>query len=351
MRSVGSAFKYIFLPGLTLFLAYILIPRSYPVRSFETLPDTKYWDLPTGSRIGYSVIEAKGPKKTSPIIYLHGGPGGAIGESTLSMLHPFSDIGYDVIAYDQIGSGSSERLGDIEEYTVDRHRADLEAIISKTGAEKVILLGQSWGSILATFFAVSSPESVEKIIMTGPGPVFPLNEALATLKAPDSLNLKSPSFSNAQGNKEVYTFRDKCIRWFAYRTGKKLASDEEVDDFFTHLNNQLNRSALYDVSKLKESTGGGGYYSHIMTYRSLHNMVDTREKMKDLRVPVLLLRGQYDNQGWGYVQEYLQLLPMVHMEIIPKAGHFIHEEQADLYYERIFTFLKGKKTERIPASL
>ena len=70
-------------------------------------------------------------------------------------------------------------------------------------------------------------------------------------------------------------------------------------------------------------------------------MEDPREQMKELNVPVLLLRGQYDNQKWGFAQEYLDILPDVRLELIPLAGHFIQEEQASLYYEKINAFLEA----------
>lgn len=87
------------------------------------------------------------------------------------MQAPFSEEGFDIFLYDQIGSEQSERLADINEYTADRHKKDLEELIKKIGSEKVILIGQSWGAILATLFIADSPEKVEKVVLTGAGPI------------------------------------------------------------------------------------------------------------------------------------------------------------------------------------
>jgi proline iminopeptidase len=306
------------------------------------MANTNYWNLSTGSKIGYILIDAKGSKKSYPIVYLQGGPGAAITEKTIRMLIPFSEEGYDIYAYDQIGSGSSERLENIEEYTAERHTSDLEEIIKKIAADKVILIGQSWGSVLATFFAIDNPNKVEKIIMTGPGPVFPINKSLAALRPPDSLNIKAPIYSNQNGNKEVYTFRDKCIQSYAYILGNKLVPDKEVDPFFTHLNNSLNKSTLRDTSLVKESSGGGGYYAHIMTLKSLHHIEDPRKKMRQLNMNILILKGQYDNQRWGFTHEYVDLCNNATLKIIPNAGHFIDIEQPEAYYKAIKAFLENK---------
>jgi proline iminopeptidase len=122
-------------------------------------------------------------------------------------------------------------LEDIEQYTVARHKSYLEKIIKIINAEKVILTGQSWGSVLATFFTVENHTKVEKIIMTGPGPVFPINNSLAKLKPLDSLNVKDPIFSNQVGNKEIYTFRYKFIRWYSGVFGKKLVLIKKLTTF------------------------------------------------------------------------------------------------------------------------
>jgi pimeloyl-ACP methyl ester carboxylesterase len=66
--------------------------------------------------------------------------------------------GFDVYAYDQIGAGRSARLADVKAYTVARHVADLEAIRTTIGAEKIVLIGNSWGGTLAANYLAAHPE-------------------------------------------------------------------------------------------------------------------------------------------------------------------------------------------------
>jgi proline iminopeptidase len=341
-KKIISIIKISFLLGSIIFLIYIFYPRKYNVMPYKKMGDTNFWTLSTGSHIGYIHIAAKGRRKSYPIIYLHGGPGGAITEKIISMLRPFSDEGYDIYAYDQAGSGSSERFDDIEEYTAERHTSDLLQIVKKIDAEKVILMGQSWGSVLATLFTLNNPNKVDQIIMTSPGPIFPINKGLSELKAPDSLNLKESLISNQVGNEEVYTFRDKCIMWYAHSIGYKLIPDKEADNFFTLLNSSLKRSTVRDTSLAEESSSGGGYYAHLMTLKSLFHIKDSREEMKKSKVNILIMKGQYDNQKWGFTNEYLELFQNAKIKIIPKAGHDIHLEQAQLYYKEINEFLRNK---------
>lgn len=338
-KKIKFVIKYSLLIGGLVLICLICIPKKYEVLKLEKLNQIKYWELSTGSKIGYTFIKATESKKNNPIIYLHGGPGGRITQEIISTLVPLSKEGYDIYLYDQIGGGHSDRLDTIAEYTVKRHLEDLEAIIKEIGLQKVILIGQSWGAILATLFVTEHPQLIEKIILTSPGPILPIKNNLASQKAPDSLNLLKPIFSNQDGNRKAYNMRTKFIHWWAYVFEEKFAEDSEVDDFFTHLNTALNRSTVCDTALIEAAKGGAGYYSHIMTIKSFNMVVNPRPKMTTIKTPILIMKGQCDNQKWAFTKEYLDLFQNSNLKIIPNAGHSIATEQQKLYTQTIVDFL------------
>jgi proline iminopeptidase len=326
------------------YAACILIPRTYKVASVTPRPDFHYWDLPTGSHIAWKKLEGKGTVKHSPIVYIHGGPGGFISPRLEQSLQPLADSGYDVYLYDQAGGGLSGRLEDIKEYTALRHQHDLEAIVRQIGSEKVIVYGHSWGAILACIFTAGNPVSVEKLILSGPGNLIPVRKELALIQAPDSLHLKAPQFSNAAGNRKANNLRTYAVADFAMRFGIKLAPDDEMDDFQTYLNGELNKSTVKDATTIKSpAPGGGGYYAQLMTLYSFATTPDSRSALKKVNIPVLILRGQYDNQKWGYVTEYLDLMPQSRLIIIPDAGHSISFDQPAITLNALLRFLEDKK--------
>ena len=339
-RKVIKFLGYTLLLALITLALTIFLPRHYDAPALQKRASTQYWDLPTGSRIGYTMLHAKGKKKSTPVIYLHGGPGGPIWDQNIELLSQLAEDGFDIYLYDQIGGGFSDRLSDIEAYTADRHKRDLAAIVQKIGAEKVILIGQSWGAILATLFAADNPGKIEKIIFTCPGPIEPRKRALAKIAAPDSLQLRVPYFSNAQGNAQANNLRTRTIDFFATTFGVKLASDEEADNFSTYLNSLTNKSLVCDTTKIPKVVGGSGYYSCLMTLNSLQNIPDPRPKLHSAPYPVLVMKGQCDNQKWGFTNEYLEIFPKSQLVIIPNAGHSIGLEQPALYAKTILAFLK-----------
>jgi proline iminopeptidase len=333
-----SIIKYTFLIGLIIFLSITLYPKTYKVPEFQQRKGTLYWDLPTGSRIGYTLIRSKGTKKACPIIYLQGGPGAPIFDSNIEILSNLTSYGYDVYLYDLVGCGHSNRLDNINEYSVDRHKKDLAEIIKKIGAEKVILIAQSWGAILATNYIADHEVKVEKIIFSGPGPILPINYELEVIKAPDSLNLKSLLITNEEGSQKAYNLRARVVKFTAEKFAYKLASDKEMDNFATNLNFEMNKSTVVDASKIKPKSGYG-YYVQIKTAQSFNKTTNRREALSKCKIPILIVRGQFDGRSWNYTDEYLKLFKNHQLVIIPKAGHSITLEQPELYMNTIIKFL------------
>jgi proline iminopeptidase len=331
------AIIFLFVLGVSLYFPFY--PRTYNAPQLEKRENTQYWTLATGSKIAYTFIAAQGLKKSYPIIYLHGGPGGFISETTLKMLSPLSENGYDIYLYDQIGSGHSDRLENIEGYTANRHKQDLEAILKTIGAKKVILIGQSWGALLAILFAADNADKVEKLILTGAGPIYPVRQELRDIKPPNSLNLKQPLYSNKEANEKISNLRTQTVAFWAKAGGHKLASDKEMDDFQTLLGAELNKSTVCDTSKAAKAKGGNGYYVQNATMYSLDDIENPRPKLKDSKIPLFIMRGQCDNQKWGFITEYLTLFPNHRLVHIPNAGHSIAVEQPVLYLSTLRIFL------------
>jgi proline iminopeptidase len=100
----------------------------------------------------------------TPVIYLHGGPGVSEMPEAVRFFSQLARDGFDVYVYDQIGVERSARLGDPTRYTVERNVADLEAVREQIGAERVILIGHSWGAQLAAAYLAGHQEHIAKVV-------------------------------------------------------------------------------------------------------------------------------------------------------------------------------------------
>jgi proline iminopeptidase len=127
-----------------------------------------FWELPTGSRIAYVQVPAAGNVRPTPVIVLHGGPGVPDMKGDAEFFGRLARDGFDVYVYDQVGRGRSLRLADPRGYTLERDIADLEAIRRQIGAERVVLIGHSYGGKLAAAYAAANPEQVAKMVLSAP---------------------------------------------------------------------------------------------------------------------------------------------------------------------------------------
>lgn len=328
--------------ALAALAALVFVPRRYPVADWKPLAGTRYLELPDGMQLGYQHLVPDSARHTFPIVFLQGGPGGHISARTLEMLEPVIRAGFGVYAYDQCGSGASLRLSSIRGYTVARHIADLDAVIEMTGADRVILMGQSWGGILASLYAEAHPERVAGIILTCPGPLPQGNPGLRAAKVPDSLRLRAPQVTNREANARSANLRSRAGEWMALHFGAALMPDAEADAFQSARNLLLTKSTYCDTANApREAMPGSGYYVQVMTMQSLGDVPDPRPVLRSLRVPVLILKGQCDNQAWGVTQEYAQVFSGSRLVVIPGAGHNIAAEQPEAFRREILSFLNS----------
>ncbi|MCH5717578.1 alpha/beta hydrolase [Niabella hibiscisoli] len=119
--------------------------------------------------------EAFGPENAPLIVAIHGGPGGDY--RYLLNCRELAVKGYRVVFYDQRGSGLSQRFPrksftSLGEKAVDLMYDELGAVIAyykKNPQQKVILLGHSWGGMLASGYVGRNPELVDGLIVCEPG--------------------------------------------------------------------------------------------------------------------------------------------------------------------------------------
>ena len=98
-----------------------------------------------------------------PLVMMHGGPG------VPDYLAPVAEMVDDlclVHRYDQRGTGGSPWEG---EHTIVRHVQDLVSLLDAWGHDRVVLMGHSFGTDMASYFLLAHPERVAGLIqLSGP---------------------------------------------------------------------------------------------------------------------------------------------------------------------------------------
>ena len=143
---------------------FVATRGDYPVARLVTDDPSRPSQTVAGVQLHMRVVA--GPEGAPAIIVLHGGPGGDF--RSLQALEALSDH-YEVVFYDQRGAGLSERVSK-DRLTLDGYLEELQGVIDLVSPdEPTILIGHSWGAMLAAAYLGRNPGGVRAAILIEPG--------------------------------------------------------------------------------------------------------------------------------------------------------------------------------------
>ena len=116
--------------------------------------------------------EEYGAPDGEPVMFVHGGPGGA---TKPSLARFFDPARYRIVLFDQRGCGKSTPSASAHDAhpalthnTTGHLIADMVALRAKLGIDgKMHVFGGSWGSTLSLAYAIAHPETVQTLILRG----------------------------------------------------------------------------------------------------------------------------------------------------------------------------------------
>lgn len=109
-------------------------------------------------------VEECGNPEGTPVVFLHGGPGGGCGKNYRRYFNPQK---YRIVLFDQRGCGRSQPHSELEGNTTWDLVSDIEKIREHLEISKWAVFGGSWGSTLALAYAQTHPESCTKLFLRG----------------------------------------------------------------------------------------------------------------------------------------------------------------------------------------
>ena len=284
----------------------------------------RYWDLDTGSRLAYwSYPATSKPVSRTPIVFLHGGPGGPLRPFEYDFFPQFARDGYDVYLFEQSGVGVSRALPHAADYTAARAVADLEAVRRRIGAEQLVLIGQSWGGSLAALYTAAHPQHVAKLVFTEPGalPGPPGVEATATgTAAPDSAPGSGPSLLAPR------FLMAAVLAQAAPAAAERFAPPAEVNHYLDEQIPGFIRQSFCarDAQRIPEvDIEGFAFYANTVTNDTIGELSDPRPALRQNQVPALVLRGECSYIPWPDTYAYTQVLPRSSLVYIKGAGHVL----------------------------
>lgn len=274
-----------------------------------------------GSNVAYWTYEpVTVTPKTRTILVIHGFRGDHHGLLRVADQLPEMRI----IMPDLPAFGSSDPFVD-DGHTVERYGQFISSFMSALGlGPKTVLLGHSFGSIVASHFAATHPHAIYPLILINPiaapaleGPKGIMTK-LAVLYYQVSARLPRPLGLAILRNRAIVRImsitmaktKDKALRRFIHG---------QHDAYFSAF---ADRKSL--LESFKASVSG-----HVA------------EVAEQLTLPVLLVAGEKDEIATLPNQyKLMERLPDARLEVIPGVGHLIHYETPVPAAEAIRTFLE-----------
>jgi proline iminopeptidase len=271
---------------------------------------------------------------TTPLVIVHGGPGGNVYtyERTIGpQLERFTTVVY----YDQRGSGRSAAPLKPSDYTMPTIVADLDSLRVALGAERINLLGFSFGGLIAMEYAVRHPERVDRLILQSApdGDYRRLAaiqtwgfEALATGKRRDQIRaLAAQSVgSPLQSMNAVWALADR----------------EAVDRFLFHNAKaaELNRR-LWEQSGLSNT----GRMAAVVFADENARATPLVDELYRITARTLVLVGRHDrNVGLDMERDLADRIPNASFLILENSAHFPEIEEPHAYAAAVRAFLKQR---------
>ncbi|BAZ42913.1 prolyl aminopeptidase [Calothrix sp. NIES-4101] len=270
---------------------------------------------------GCSVVVNGFQTYTQPVAFLiHGGPGADHTgyKPTFSALTRRLQLVY----FDHRGQGRSAR-GAKETYTLDNNVEDMEALRKYLGLDKIVVLGTSYGGMVALSYAVKYPQNVSHlIIIASSGSYRFLERAQQILAVRGSEEQKQIAQRLWEGNFE---------------------NEEQLRDYFKimasmySLKHDPNTSVkIWDHKILSVDAINIAFGGFLRTY-------DVLKQLNKITAPTLVIGGRHD---WicapEFSEEIARGIPNADLRIFENSGHLIRADEPEALIDAINGFLVYK---------
>ncbi|UTE75748.1 alpha/beta fold hydrolase [Rossellomorea sp. KS-H15a] len=283
-------------------------------------------------------VETYGSIENPALLYLHGGPGESCYDFSF---HQGERLGKDlfVVAIDQRGVCRSEAIEEGEPFGFQDLVEDCESLRRELGIDRWSVLGHSFGGFLALAYGSKYQDSIDSLIFECPTFDFTLTSK-GLLKKTAGLFGK---YNQPELQDKAMSLVDKELTPKEFTEIYMSLSDELKEhrmEIYTHnFDNTTDYYSTYTDEEWDTFYDRSDYHYQLLREEGIifSNLL---EKIKAIKLPMLLLTGEYDPVT---CDEHIQTFQLdavngkrVHFK---HSGHTPHYEEANHFTEVVKRFI------------
>jgi len=267
------------------------------------------------------------------VLLLHGGPG-ATSELYESFDTWFPRAGIEYYYYDQLGSFRSDQPDDASLWTLERFVDEVEQVRQALGLDSsnFVLLGQSWGGLLALEYAVHHQHRLKGLVISNMMSSAPLYNAYANdvlMPAMDQDVLAEIKRLEAEGQTDDPRYEKLLMEHhYVLHVCRMPVSDwpDPVTRSIGHIN-----PAIYVPMQGPSELGLSG---------TLENW-DRSGDLRHIDVPTLVIGAAYDTMDPGHMRWMSEQMPLGRYLHCPDGSHLAQFDDPGHYFPGLVDFLQS----------
>lgn len=257
------------------------------------------------------------------LLVLHGGPG--VPHNYLANLASLASERQPVVFYDQLGCGKSDCPDDPARWRMARFVEEIDRVRNALGLDRVVLLGQSWGGMLAIEYLLTGNRAVQGLVLANSTPSAKLWDVQAQRlrsELPPEI-AQTLTEHEAAGTTGSEAYQQAMMAFYRRHVIRCWPMPDEVRHSFDHVGQPY--AVMWGPSEFCVS----GHLADWDRSADLHN----------INIPTLIISGQYDESTPAINQVLNQGIPGSNWVLMPDCSHLCHVERPECFKGLIQTFL------------
>ena len=272
-------------------------------------------------RVGDCELYCEQEGEGRPLVLLNGGPG-----ATHHCFHPHFSLARDfatVVYYDQRGCGSSTYEKG-SGYSIDQAVDDLEGLREALKIEKWVVLGHSYGGLLAQCYTVKYPAGGAGLVLVGSSLAMP-----AQLK-----RTRQYDFLSEPELRKIRTIhRDRKLSVAQRVYNAFLNGDWKRQSYWRPSRDRIAQTALYEWKhdpEFRNSVGG-----------QTQN-VDLQGAFEGCPIPTIIVEGKWDlTWNTDKPKKLHENHPGAKLVFLESSSHSPFEDEPEMFFQLLRDFLEG----------